>query len=52
MTLFGPFWTFLGPKNIFFDFFRALNMINDGSYDKISLILIFGHFRSKKGFLG
>ena len=27
-------------------------MKNDGSYDKISLILIVGHFRSKYGFLG
>ena len=27
-------------------------MKNDGSYDKISLILIFGHFRSKYAFLG
>ena len=55
MTLFGPN---LGPNLVkmtwkyFFRFFRALNMKNDGSYDKISLILIFGHFRSKKGFLG
>ena len=27
-------------------------MKNDGSYDKISLILIFGHFRPKNSFLG
>ena len=27
-------------------------MKNDGSYDKISLILIFGHFRSKKDLFG
>ena len=48
LALFGPFW----DLKIFFWFFRALNMKNDGSYDKISLILIFGHFRSKYGFLG
>ena len=53
MTLFGPN---LGPNLVkmnwkyFFRFFRALNMKNDGSYDKISLILIFGHFRSKWAF--
>ena len=55
MTLFAQN---LGPNLVkmtqkyFFRFFLALNMKNDGSYDKISLILIFGHFRSKYGFLG
>ena len=43
MTLFGPN---LRPNLVkmtleyFFRFFRALNMKNDGSYDKISLIFI------------
>ena len=58
----SPFFTLFGSKigpdlvkmtwKYFFRFFRALNMKNDGSYDKIRLILIFCHFRSKKGFLG
>ena len=59
LTQNDPFWPKFGAqfgqkglKIFFFWFFRALNMKNDRSYDKISLILIFGHFRSKKSFLG